>query len=78
MASPEAQAQDARAPSQDAPSQDKSPPLAPTEQGQSPWWSAPSGKPFGIPDFSHGFAALFAWLLPAPQPVPARVIARRR
>lgn len=79
MASPEAQAQDARAPSQDAPSQDKSaPPLAPTEPGQSPWWSAPSGKPFGIPDFAHECVALIAQLLPAPQPVPVRVKTRRR
>lgn len=77
-ASPEAQAQDARAPSQDALPDKSAPPLAPAEPGQSPWWSAPSGKPFGIPDFAHGFAVLLAWLLPAPQPVPVRAKARRR
>jgi hypothetical protein len=54
---------------------DTAPPLAPE---QSPWWSAPSGKPFGIPDFSHEFAALLAWLVPAPQPVAVRATSRRR
>jgi hypothetical protein len=57
--------------------QQDTPPLAPAEQGQSPWWSAPAGKPFGIPDFAHEFAALFAFLLPAPQPIAVRVKARR-
>jgi hypothetical protein len=57
---------------------DTAPPLAPAEHGQSPWWSAPSGKPFGIPDFAHEFRALLAWLVPAPQPIPVRVTARRR
>jgi hypothetical protein len=75
MASPEAQAQDARGPSQDASPDKPAPPLAPTEQSQSPWWSAPSGKPFGIPDFAHGFVAL---LFPAPPLVPVRLKARRR
>ncbi len=55
---------------------DTAPPLAPAEH--SPWWSAPSGKPFGIPDFAHEFRALLAWLVPAPQPIPVRVTARRR
>lgn len=54
---------------------DTAPPLAPE---QSPWWSAPAGKPFNIPDFAHEFAALVARLLPAPQPIPVRVKARRR
>ena len=55
---------------------DSAPPLAPAEQGQSPWWSAPSGKPFGIPDFGHELRALLAWLFPGPAPVPVRVKAR--
>jgi hypothetical protein len=60
---------------------DTAPPLAPISAPlpeQSPWWSAPSGKPFGIPDFAHEFRALLAWLVPAPQPIPVRVTARRR
>jgi hypothetical protein len=57
---------------------DTAPPLAPAAPEQSPWWSAPSGKPFGIPDFAHELRALFAFLLPAPQPIPVRVKARRR
>ena len=74
MASPEAPAND----TPHAPSQDSAPPLAP-EPGQSPWWSAPAGKPFSIPDFAHEFAALFASLFVAPQPIPLlRVKARRR
>jgi hypothetical protein len=57
---------------------DQAPPLSPAPE-QSPWWSAPAGKPFGIPDFAHEFAAtLLAWLFPAPQPIPVRVKARRR
>lgn len=67
---------------------DTAPPLAPAEQ--SPWWSAPSGKPFGIPDFAHEFAALavaslagiwadvLAWLFPGAAPVPVPVKVRRR
>jgi hypothetical protein len=63
---------------------DTAPPLAPAEHGQSPWWSAPSGKPFSIPDFAHEFAArglarladILAWLFPGPAPVPVRVKAR--
>ena len=71
---------------------DTAPPLAPAEQ--SPWWSAPSGKPFGIPDFAHEFAArvaafavasiaaiwadVLAWLFPGAAPVPVRVKARPR
>ncbi len=54
---------------------DTAPPLAPADH--SPWWSAPSGKPFGIPDFGHEFAALLAWLFPAPQPIAVRVAVRR-
>ena len=69
---------------------DAAPPLAPAEHGQSPWWSAPSGKPFGIPDFAHEFAARFAasvaafwaevlaWLFPGPAPVPVPVKERPR
>ncbi|MGD9921809.1 MAG: hypothetical protein AB7V13_10225 [Pseudorhodoplanes sp.] len=60
---------------------DTAPPLAPVVPEQSPWWSAPAGKPFGIPDFSHEMRALMAWLaglLLAPKPVPVRVKARRR
>ena len=57
---------------------DTAPPLAPPLPEQSPWWSAPSGKPFGIPDFAHEFRALLAWLVPAPQGIPVRVTARRR
>lgn len=61
---------------------DAAPPLAPAEHGQSPWWSAPSGKPFGIPDFAHEFLArladILAWLFPGPAPVPVRVKARPR
>jgi hypothetical protein len=65
---------------------DTAPPLAPAEHGQSPWWSAPSGKPFGIPDFAHEFAArvaafwaeILAWLFPRPAPVPVPVKERRR
>jgi hypothetical protein len=55
-----------------------SPPLAPREH--SSWWSAPSGKPIGIPDFAHEFVrAILAWLFPtAPQPVPVRVKSGRR
>jgi hypothetical protein len=64
------------------PAVDAAPPLAPEPDPlseQSPWWSAPSGKPFNIPDFAHEFsAALLAWLFPAPQAVPVRVKARRR
>jgi hypothetical protein len=62
------------------PVSDSAPPLAPASPEQSPWWSAPAGKPFGIPDFAHEFRALLAWLFPAPQPVPVpvRVTARRR
>ena len=40
--------------------QQDTPPLVPAEQGQSPWWSAPAGKPFGIPDFAHEFLARVA------------------
>lgn len=62
------------------------PPLAPADQGQSPWWSAPSGKPFGIPDFAHEFAtrvaaflaALLNWLFPGPTPIPVPVKAQRQ
>ena len=62
------------------PVSDGAPPLAPASPEQSPWWSAPAGKPFGIPDFSHEFRALLAWLFPTPQPVPVpvRVTPRRR
>lgn len=56
---------------------DSAPPISPSPE-QSPWWSAPSGKPFNIPDFAHEFSALLAWFLPAPQPIPLRVKARRR
>lgn len=59
------------------PAVDTAPPLAPSPE-QSPWWSAPSGKPFNIPDFAHEFSALLAWHFPAPQPVPVRIKARRR
>jgi hypothetical protein len=64
------------------------PPLAPADQAHSPWWSAPSGKPFSIPDFGHEFAAasaamlasiigaILAWLFPGPAPVPVPVKAR--
>jgi hypothetical protein len=55
---------------------DTAPPLAPAPE-QSPWWSAPSGKPFNIPDFAHELRALLAVLLPAPQPIPVRLRARR-
>lgn len=56
---------------------DAAPPLVPSRE-QSPWWSAPSGKPFRIPDFAHEFlAAVLAWLFP-PRPVPVRVKARPR
>jgi hypothetical protein len=72
---------------------DTAPPLAPSPEPfreQSPWWSAPSGKPFGIPDFAHEFAAragaalaafwaeVLAWLFPGAAPVPVPVKARRR
>ena len=71
---------------------DTAPPLVPSEpfREQSPWWSAPSGKPFGIPDFAHEFAAragaslaafwaeVLAWLFPGATPVPVRVKSRRR
>lgn len=76
---------------------DTAPPLAPSPEPfreQSPWWSAPSGKPFGIPDFAHEFLARFAalavaslaaiwadvlaWLFPGSAPVPVPVKARRR
>ena len=75
-------------PSEPIPVVDTAPPLAPAEQ--SPWWSAPSGKPFSIPDFAHEFAAravaiiaafwadVLAWLFPGSGPVPVRVKARRR
>ncbi|HWV42565.1 hypothetical protein [Pseudorhodoplanes sp.] len=53
------------------------PPLAPAAE-QSPWWSAPSGKPFGIPDFGHELRALLAALFVQPQPIPVRIAARRR
>jgi hypothetical protein len=69
------------APAPKPPAVDAAPPLAPSPE-RSPWWSAPSGKPFNIPDFAHEFsalaAALLAWLSPAPQPIPVRVKARRR
>lgn len=52
------------------------PPLVPAAPEQSPWWSAPSGKPFGIPDFAHELRALFTGLIPVP--IPVRVKARRR
>jgi hypothetical protein len=60
---------------------DSAPPLVPSRE-QSPWWSAPSGKPFRIPDFAHELAVAFlaavlAWLFP-PRPVPVRVKARPR
>lgn len=71
---------------------DTAPPLAPAEH--SPWWSAPSGKPFGIPDFAHEFLArvaafavaslasiwadVLAWLFPGSAPVPVPVKTRRR
>lgn len=64
------------------PPADTAPPLAPSAEPsreQSPWWTAPSGRPIGIPDFAHEFiAAVLAWLFPAAQPVPVRVKARRR
>jgi hypothetical protein len=63
-------------PSPDAP-KSESPPLAPSGPEQSPWWSAPGGKPFSIPDFAHEFAAMLASLVAAPQPIPIRVKARR-
>ena len=77
-ANPQAPAKNApRAPAEDQ----AAPPITP-EPGQSPWWSAPSGKPFGIPDFAHEFVASLAAQLvsvfDAPQPIPARVKARRR
>jgi hypothetical protein len=59
------------------PAVDTAPPLAPSPE-QSPWWSAPSGKPFNIPDFAHELLALFALLRPAPQPILVRVKARQR
>jgi hypothetical protein len=54
------------------------PTLTPPTPEQSPWWSAPAGKPFEIPDFAHELRALLAWLLPQPRLVPVRVKARRR
>ena len=74
MASPEAQAPDTPC----APTPETAPPLAPSAPERSPWWSAPAGKPFGIPDFAHELRALLASLFPAPQPIPVRVKARRR
>ena len=46
---------------------------------QSPWWTAPSGKPVSIPAFARIFSAeaLVRWLFPAPR-IPVRVKARRR
>ena len=64
-------------PAPTSPVVDTAPPLSPAPE-QSPWWSAPSGKPFNIPDFAHEMRALFALLIPAPQPSPVRVKARRR
>ena len=66
---------------QDIASVSEGPPLAPASPEHSPWWSAPAGKPFGIPDFSHEFRALLAWLFPGPQPIPVPVpvkVHRRR
>ncbi|MFZ5690653.1 MAG: hypothetical protein ACOY5F_05300 [Pseudomonadota bacterium] len=65
------------------PSADKAPPLAPSAEPsreQSPWWTAPSGKPFNIPDFAHECAALLMRLLvpAAQQPAVLRVGAGRR
>ncbi|MFN3350871.1 hypothetical protein [Pseudorhodoplanes sp.] len=61
------------------PAVDTAPPLAPAPE-QSPWWSAPSGKPFSIPDFAHEMRALFMRLFgPAQrQPIPVRIRSRRR
>ena len=65
------------------PVSEAAPPLAPASPEQSPWWSAPAGKPFGIPDFAHEFRTLLAWLAglfptPQPIPVPVKVTDRRR
>ena len=70
---------EAAQPSPPPPAVETAPPLAPASE-QSPWWSAPSGKPFNIPDFAHELRALFVWLVGAPQrqPIPVRIRSRRR
>ncbi len=82
---PSEQPTDRQSPASDAapiPVVDTAPPLAPADHGHSPWWTAPSGKPFSIPDFAHEFsaflAALLNWLFPGPAPVPVPVKATRR
>ena len=47
-----------------------------TTDTPSSWWSAPAGKPIGIPDFAHELHALAEWLLPAPRAIPLRVRAQ--
>ena len=65
-------------PTSTAPIAEPAPPIAPAAPEQSPWWSAPAGKPIGIPDFAHELRALFAVLVAQPEPVPVRVRSRRR
>ena len=49
-------------------------------QTPSPWWTAPGGKPIGIPAFGRivNLDALAALLFPAPRMIPIRVRANRR
>jgi hypothetical protein len=47
-----------------------------TTDTPSSWWSAPAGKPIGIPDFAHELRTLAEWLFPAPRAIPVRVRAQ--
>ena len=46
---------------------------------QSPWWSAPAGRPVAIPAFGRGLLeVLLDLLMPKPAPVPVKVRATTR
>lgn len=46
---------------------------------QSPWWSAPAGRPVAIPAFGRSWLeALLEWLAPKPVLVPVKVRNARR
>lgn len=46
---------------------------------QSPWWTAPAGRPVAIPAFGRTLLeALWDLLMPKPEPVPVKIRATRR
>jgi len=65
-----------------------SPPTSPRNPQQasspsSPWWTAPAGKPVDIPAFGRSLldtlmAMLVRGFMPLPQPVPIRILVKRR